>query len=443
VSDAARPRIVIVGAGFAGLEAARALAGTPAEITVIDRRNYHLFQPLLYQVATAALSPADIAWPIRRLLRGQSNARVIMGRVAGIDRERRLVRLEDGATVPYDHLVLATGARHAYFGRDEWEGRAPGLKKIDDATDIRCRILTAFEQAETTADAQERRRLLTFVVVGGGPTGVEMAGAIAELARHTLASDFRRIDPRLARVILVEGGPRLLASFHERLSHRAARALGRLGVEIRLGHPVTAVDEAGVAFAGERVEAATVIWAAGVAASPAGRWLGAETDRAGRVKVAPDLTLPGAPEISVIGDTALVTGPDGRPVPGVAAAAKQMGRHAGRRLARLVAGRAPDAGPFRYRDPGAMATIGRGTAVAEIGRLRVSGLPAWLLWAVVHVWFLIGTRNRLAVVQDWAWTYLTYARGARLITGATSTLPRHAGERAPPQAASIPRAGAA
>lgn len=418
----ARPRIVIVGAGFAGLACARALAGAAAEVTVIDRRNYHLFQPLLYQVATAALSPADIAWPIRRLLRGQTNARVVMARVTGVDVAGRAVLTESGARFPYDHLVIATGARHAYFGREDWEPFAPGLKKIDDATLIRCRILSAFEAAETEADAAERRRRLTFVVVGGGPTGVEMAGAIAELARLTLARDFRRIDPRAARVVLVEAGPRLLAAFDPRLSARAARALARLGVELRLGAPVTGCDAEGVTVAGQRIPAGMVVWGAGVAASPAGRWLGAETDRAGRVRVLPDLTLPGHPEISVIGDTALVAGPDGRPVPGVAAAAKQMGVHAGRRVARILAGR-PAAAPFRWRDPGAIATIGRNAAVAEIGRLRLSGFPAWALWALVHVYFLIGTRSRLAVAQSWAWTWLTSARGARLITGATTTRP--------------------
>ncbi|HEU0223594.1 MAG TPA: NAD(P)/FAD-dependent oxidoreductase [Paracoccaceae bacterium] len=423
MSPKALPRIVIVGAGFAGLAAARALAGAPAEITVVDRRNYHLFQPLLYQVATAALSPADIAWPIRRLLRGQGNARVIMGRVVDVDRAARSVLLEDGSRRAYDHLVLATGARHAYFGREEWEPHAPGLKKIDDATDIRRRVLTAFERAETETDPEERRRHLTFVVVGAGPTGVEMAGAIAELARHTLAADFRHVDPRLARVVLVEAGPRVLPAFDPSLSERAAEALARLGVELRLGSPVTDCGPHAVAIGAEHIPTATIVWAAGVAASPAGKWLGAETDRVGRVRVAPDLTLPGAPEISVLGDTAFVTGADGSPVPGVAPAAKQMGAYAGARLARIVRGLPPPPEPFRYRDAGAMATIGRGAAVAEIGRLRFSGFIAWLLWAVVHVYFLIGNQSRLAVAQNWIWTYLTYARGARLITGATTTHP--------------------
>jgi NADH dehydrogenase FAD-containing subunit len=367
-------------------------------------------------VATAALSPADIAWPIRKLLSHQSNARVLMGRVTGIDRAAHRVLLDDGRSIPYDHLILATGARHAYFGRDEWEGHAPGLKKIDDATLIRQRVLVAFEHAENETDAAERRRLLTFVVVGGGPTGVEMAGAIVELARHTLARDFRTIDPGSARVILVESGPRVLAAFHPDLSARAEAQLRALGVEVHLGHPVTECGPEGVTVAGRHIAARTVVWGAGVAASPAAKWLGVEADRAGRIKVLPDLTVPDLPEVSAVGDTALAMRPDGRPVPGVAAAAKQMGAYTGTRIARLLAGKKAKP-PFRYRDLGAMATIGRNAAIAEIGRLRLSGRVAWLLWAIVHVYFLIGTRNRLAVAQSWAFTYLTHARGARLITG--------------------------
>jgi NADH dehydrogenase FAD-containing subunit len=419
---AGRPVVVIVGAGFAGLEAARALARAPCDVVVLDRRNYHLFQPLLYQVATAALSPADIAWPIRRLLAGQANARVMMGRVTAVDREASCVLLEDGGRIPYDHLILATGARHAYFGRDDWEEPAPGLKKIDDATLIRHRVLLAFEKAEAETDAEERRRLLTFVVVGGGPTGVEMAGAIAELARHTLARDFRNIDPGSARVVLVEAGPRVLAAFEPMMSDKAAAQLRRLGVELMLDSRVTACDAGGVEIEGKRVAARTVVWGAGVEASPAAKWLKAEADRAGRVKVAPDLTVLGMPEVSVVGDTALALKPDGKPVPGVAAAAKQMGKYAGDRIARLLTGR-PAPAAFAYRDFGAMATIGRNAAVAQIGRLRLSGRTAWLLWALVHVYFLIGTRNRLTVAQSWAWTYVTHARGARLITGPTGTPP--------------------
>lgn len=419
-TGAALPQVVIVGAGFAGLAAARALARSPCEVTVVDRRNYHLFQPLLYQVATAALSPADIAWPIRRLMAGQANARVVMGRVTGVDTARRAVQVEGHRDVAYDHLVLATGARHAYFGRDDWEGVAPGLKKIDDATLIRHRVLIAFERAEAETDAEERRRLLTFVVIGGGPTGVEMAGSIVELARHTLSMDFRRIDPGSARVVLIEAGPRVLPSFSPDLSASAKAQLERLGVEVRTDSRVTGCDEGGVDAAGERIEARTIIWGAGVAASPAAKWLGVQGDRVGRVPVEPDLTVPGLPEVSVVGDTAAVMRADGRPVPGVAAAAKQMGTHAGRRIAALLQGQKLP-GAFVYKDYGAMATIGRNAAVAGFGRLRLSGRTAWFLWALVHVYFLIGTRNRLGVAQDWAWTYLTHARGARLITEPTGT----------------------
>lgn len=412
------PRVVIVGCGFAGLAAARGLAGAPCRVTVVDRRNYHLFQPLLYQVATAALSPADIAWPIRALLARQANAEVELGRVTGVDRAGRAVLVDDRRRLPFDHLILATGARHGYFGREEWEEVAPGLKKIDDATLIRQRLLLAFERAEIEPDPAERARLLTFVVVGGGPTGVEMAGAIAELARHALAADFRRIDTRLARVVLVEAGPRVLASFPADLSDAARKALEQLGVEVRCGRPVTACDRCGVVVDGARIEARTIVWGAGVAASPAGRWLDAKTDRAGRVEVGPDLALPGDPRIFVVGDTASLR-QDGAPVPGIAPAAKQMGAYAARVILADLAGR-PRPGPFRYRHQGNLATIGRKAAVAEIGQLRMSGLPAWLLWATAHVWFLIGWRNRLVVALAWLWSYITYDRGARLITGASS-----------------------
>lgn len=412
---APRPRVVVVGAGFGGLTAARELAKAPVEVIVIDRRNYHLFQPLLYQVATAGLSPADIATPIRAILRGQGNASVVLGRVIGVDRAAREVIL-DNCRVAYDYLVIATGARHAYFGHDEWEAVAPGLKKIDDATDIRRRILLAFEKAETAMRDEDRRRLLTFAVIGAGPTGVEMAGAIAELARVALAADFRAIDPRQARILLVEAGARVLPGFPESLSTVAWRSLEKLGVEVRTGAAVTACDEVGIAIGAERIPAGCVVWAAGVAASPAAKWLDAEADRAGRVKVAPDLSLPGSPDLFVIGDTAHTAGPDGRPLPGIAPVAKQQGAYVARTIAARLRGRA-DMPPFRYRHLGSLATIGRKAAVADFGRLRLSGRVAWLLWGGVHILFLIGFRNRVAVLLDWLWAYVTFQRGARLITG--------------------------
>jgi len=411
----ARPHIVIVGAGFGGLAAAHGLAVADADITVIDRRNYHLFQPLLYQVATAGLSPAQIAQPIRSILRKAANVRVIMGRVTGVDRHARVVRLED-REVTYDTLVLATGSRHAYFGHDEWEHVAPGLKKIDDATGIRRRILSAFENAEQASDPEARRRFLTFVVIGAGPTGVEMAGAIAELAHVALRYDFRTINPRDARIVLVEAGPRVLAAFPPMLSAAAQRALERLGIEVRLGTPVTRCDEQGVTIGEAHLPAATIIWAAGVAASSAGRWLGAEKDRVGRVMVGPDLTLPGHPEIFCIGDTAHALGADGQPLPGLAPVAKQQGAYVARVLRARLAGR-PAPGPFRYRNYGTMATIGRRAAVADFGWLKLDGTLAWLLWGIVHISFLIGFRNRLVVLLDWLWSYVTFRSGARLITG--------------------------
>ncbi len=428
---APRPRVVIVGAGFGGLEAARALARADADVTVIDRRNYHLFQPLLYQVATAALSPAEIAWPIRGLLSQQRNARVVMCRVTGIDREDRAVLTDDGRRFAYDYLVLATGARHAYFGREDWAGVAPGLKKVDDATGIRARVLTAFERAETCDDPAERDRLLTFVVVGAGPTGVEMAGAIAELARRALARDFRHIDPKATRTVLVEAGPRVLPAFDPRLSEKAKAQLERLGVEVRLRSPVTECSAEGVCVGGEAIGARTIVWAAGVMASPAARWLGAPADRAGRLLVAPDLSVPGHPGVYAIGDTVSLPGADGRPVPGVAPAAEQMGRHAGRAIAARIAARYRGAQAFRYRDEGSIATIGRGAAVAEIRGVRLSGFAAWMIWAVAHIWFLIGARNRVVVGLTWAWTYLTHRRGARLITGPAPAMTETAPERAP------------
>jgi NADH:ubiquinone reductase (H+-translocating) len=414
-SPAARPRIVIVGAGFGGLSAAKGLARANVDVTIVDQHNYHLFQPLLYQVATAALSPADIASPIRSILARQKNATVLLAQVSGIDLAGRRVLAGD-RQVDYDFLIVATGAQHAYFGHDDWEPVAPGLKSIDDATALRGRILLAFEKAESEVDPQRRRALLNFVVVGGGPTGVEMAGAIAELARKALKADFRTIDPGSARIILVEAATRLLTPFDPRLSEAALKSLEQLGVEVRLGQAVTDCDESGVALGADHIPAATIVWAAGVAASAAGVWLGAKTDRAGRVEVEPDLSLPGRPEIFVIGDTALVEAADGKPLPGVAPVAKQQGAYVARLLIGRLSGGAPP--PFRYRDFGILATIGRKHAVVQMGSLRLTGFIAWLLWCFAHIYFLIGFRNRLVVVLNWAWNYFTFQRGTRLITGA-------------------------
>ena len=410
-----RPRVVIVGAGFGGLQAAKALARAPADVIVVDRQNHHCFQPLLYQVATAALSPADIAWPIRHILRTQRNATVLMEEASAVAVDENLVRTNFG-NIAYDYLVLATGAMHSYFGHDEWAQYAPGLKRIEDATRIRRSILIAFEQAELIADAAERRRLLTFVIVGGGATGVEMAGAIAEIARQTLAADFRHIDPRNARILLIEAGPRLLPTFPPEQSDYVRAALMRGGVDVKTDTRVNACDARGVATDGGRIDAGTVIWAAGVIASPAARWLGAEADRAGRVKVAPDLSLPGHPEIFVIGDAATVADSAGKPVPGIAPAAKQMGHYVGTLIAARIAGRI-ETGPFRYTHLGELATIGRRAAVVKLGRLQLQGFIGWVFWAAVHIYFLIGVRNRFIVAFSWLWTYLTFQRGARLITG--------------------------
>jgi NADH:ubiquinone reductase (H+-translocating) len=410
----ARHRVVIVGAGFAGLSAAQGLARTNVDVVIIDRQNHHLFQPLLYQVATAGLSPADIASPIRSILRSQNNAEVVLADVTGVDLENRAVLTAD-RRMTYDTLILATGASHAYFGNDAWASVAPGLKTIDDATALRRKILIAFERAETEPDPEEQRRLQTFIVIGGGPTGVEMAGAIAELAKRTMAADFRHIDPRKTRVVLIEGGQQLLGAFDPALSEKARLALDRIGVDVRLGRPVIGCDDRGVSFGDTRIESRTIVWAAGVQASLAGRWLGAETDRAGRVKVGPDLTLAGHPEVFVIGDTAHVNGGDGKPLPGIAPVAKQQGKDASRRIRARLQGRTrPD---FRYRDSGSMATIGRKSAVAHIGKFKLSGLLAWLIWCVAHVYFLIGFRNRFIVAASWMWNYVTFQRGARLITG--------------------------
>ncbi len=420
--------MVIVGAGFGGLEAARALARAPCEVTLVDRTNHHLFQPLLYQVATAALAPNDIAWPVRSIFRGRRNVTVLMAEVAGVDTAARRVRTVEGPAIPYDALVLATGATHSYFGHEEWAEAAPGLKTIDDATDIRRRLLLAFERAEIAADEEARRRLLTFAVIGGGPTGVELAGAMAELARHALAEEFRHVDPRRARVVLIEAGPRLLPTFPEELSEEARRSLERKGVQVLTGTRVTGCDPAGVRCGEERIPASTVVWAAGVTASPAGDWIGAERDRAGRILVGPDLSVPGHPEIFAIGDLAAVRDAEGRPVPGNAPAAKQMGRHVGRLLAARAAGR-PAPPPFAYRHQGDLATIGRRSAVVAIGRFRLRGLLGWWFWGIAHIWYLIGFRSRVIVSFEWLWSYLTLQRGARLITGAPPSVPAAAGRR--------------
>jgi NADH dehydrogenase len=412
----ARPRVLILGAGFGGLSAAKALRTAPCDVVVIDRRNYHLFQPLLYQVATAALSPAEIASPIRSILSRQKNARVLMARVTGIDAARKRVLLSDGREQPFDFLVVATGARHAYFGHDDWESCAPGLKKIEDATDIRRRILLAFERAEAADGPEARKALLTFVVIGGGATGVEMAGAIAEVAHWALADEFRAIDPTQARVVLIEAGPRLLPAFPEDLAEHARKALVKLGVEVELGRAVEACDPGGILYGGRRLDARTIMWAAGVQASPAAKWLGAPKDRAGRVLVENDLSVPGHPDIFVVGDTAAVKDAKGQPVPGIAPAAKQMGKHAARVIAARLAGRT-EAKPFRYRHAGSLATIGRSAAIADFGWLKVKGWLAWWLWGIAHIYFLIDFRSRFIVALQWLWSYLTYRRGARLITG--------------------------
>lgn len=417
MTERAEPfRVVIVGAGFGGLEAARALARAPAEITLIDRQNHHLFQPLLYQVATAALSPGDIAWPVRAVFRRQRNLAVVMAEATGVDADARVVHAGDGLSFPYDALLLATGATHSYFGRDDWAPVAPGLKTIEDATDIRRRLLLAFERAEVTADEAERRRLLTFVVIGGGPTGVELAGAMVELAHHAMPREFRRINPAEARVVLVEAGPRVLPTFPEELSVVAHRSLERMGVQVRTNTRVTDCGAAGVECGDERIGASTVVWAAGVVASPAGAWIGAERDRQGRIRVGPDLSVPGLPDVFAVGDLVTATDGKGRPVPGNAPAAKQMGRHVGRVLAARAAGR-PAPAPFAYRHHGDLATIGRRSAVVELGKIRLTGFVGWVFWGIAHIYYLVGFRSRVVVSFEWLWSYLTFQRGARLITG--------------------------
>jgi len=413
-----RRRVVIIGGGFGGLHAARALRGAPFDITLVDRTNHHLFQPLLYQVANTSLAPSDIAAPIRWILRQQRNLTVLLGDVTHIDVVARRVHVGGHAEpLAYDALVIATGARHAYFGHDAWEPHAPGLKTMEDALEMRRRMLLAFERAEWTEDADERRALTTFVIIGGGPTGVELAGTLPEFARVALRPDFRRFDAGAARVVLIEGGPRLLATLPERVSATAKRDLEKIGVEVRLNALVTAVDAEGVVAGGERLRARVVFWAAGNAASPLGRTLGVPLDRAGRVLVEPDLSVPGRPEIFVVGDLAAVRWMDGEWVPGVAPAAMQMGAAAGRNLARRLRGEPTE--PFRYVNKGEMATIGRNKAVAVFGRrLAITGRPAWLLWLFVHIMYLVGFRNRLSVLLQWAYAYLTFQRGVRLVTEA-------------------------
>ena len=410
-----RPRVVIVGAGFGGLAAAQALRRAPVDITLVDKRNHHLFQPLLYQVATAALSPADIAAPIRGILGRNLNTRVLLERVTGVDTASKQVQLGNGAPIGYDWLVLATGARHSYFGRDEWAEHAPGIKTIDDATAVRRKVLLALERAETETDKDKRHALLTFVVIGGGPTGVEMAGAIAELARKSVSRDFRSITPHCSRVILIEGGPRLLAAFPEALSAKARHAIESLGVEVRLNARVSGIGSDHVRVGDETIPAFTAVWAAGVTASPAAEWLRAECDRAGRVSVGADLRVPGIEDVFVIGDTASCPGPKGTPLPGVAPVAKQQGRHVAATIKAALAG--SPSRPFRYRDYGNLATIGRRRAVIDFGRLRLSGGTAWLIWCVAHIFFLVGFRSRLIVGLSWLWNYVTFERSARLITG--------------------------
>ncbi|MGI6245768.1 MAG: NAD(P)/FAD-dependent oxidoreductase [Pseudochelatococcus sp.] len=410
-----RHHVVVIGAGFGGLHLVHRLSGAGVRVTLIDQRNHHLFQPLLYQVATTILATSEIAWPIRRLFRDRKEVSTLLARVVGVDTARRVVELEDGDSVGYDTLVVATGARHAYFGHDEWETVAPGLKTLEDATTIRRRLLLAFERAEREPDPAKREALLTFGVIGAGPTGVELAGIIAELAKQTLWQEFRNIDTRKARVMLIEAGPRVLAAFPEDLSTYAAEALKKRGVELRLGQPVSDCTGEGLRIGDEFIPCRTSVWAAGVAASPAAGWLGVEGDRAGRVPVRPDLTLADRPEIFVIGDTAAVKAPDGGPVPGIAPAAKQQGEYVARLIrARLAGERAPE--PFHYRHQGNLATIGKGAAVVHMGRLRLRGGLAWWVWGIAHIFFLIGTRSRAAVAWSWLWSYLTGQHSARLIT---------------------------
>jgi len=412
-NSAHKHRVVVIGGGFGGLAAIQRLKGADVDITVIDRRNHHLFQPLLYQVATTSLSPSEIAWPIRMLVKNRQEVTTLLGNVTGIDKAAQLVELEDGATVPYDSLVIATGVRHAYFGHDDWEPFAPGLKTLEDATAMRRRLLLAFELAERETDPEARRALLTFAIIGAGPTGVELAGAITELAQVTLRNEFRSIRPEEARVVLIEAGPKVLANFRESLSAYALEALKRLRVDVHLGQPVTEVTADSVTYGGTVLKAHTIIWAAGVLASPAAKWLGVEADRAGRVKVNPDLTIPGSPNVFVIGDTAAIS-TGGKPVPGIGDAAKQGGKYAASVIrARLDGKQLP---PFSYTHLGDIATIGRHAAVIDFGWLQLTGWIGWWAWGAAHIYFLIGIKNRLSVALSWLWILLSGHRSARLMT---------------------------
>jgi len=425
-SEQARPsglhRVVIVGAGFGGLQATHRLKGAPVSITLVDRRNHHLFQPLLYQVATASLATSEIAWPIRYLLRDRPEVTTLFATVSGVDAAAKRVLLDDGDALPYDTLVLATGARHAYFGHDEWEPFAPGLKTLEDATTLRRRILVAFERAERETDPERRAALLTFVIIGAGPTGVELAGTIAELARDTLPPDFRNIDTQAARVVLIEAGPRVLAGFADDLSAYALRSLESLGVEVVLGQAVTECSVDGVVYGGNMLAAKTLIWAAGVRASSAAEWLGAPADRAFRLQVEPDLTVPGHPDIFAIGDTVTINGPDGQPVPGIAPAAKQQGVYVADVIKARLRGETP--GPFRYQHAGSLAQIGKRKAVIDFGRFKLRGTIAWWIWGIAHIYFLIGLRNRLSVAISWLWIHARDQRAARLITQGSSKVVR-------------------
>jgi NADH dehydrogenase len=414
--------VVIVGGGFGGLECALGLKGAPVKITLVDRRNHHLFQPLLYQVATASLATSEIAWPIRHLMRDRSEVTTLFATVCGVDADNKRVLLDDGDTLAYDTLVLATGARHAYFGRDEWEPFAPGLKTLEDATTLRRRILVAFERAEREPDPEKCAALQTFVIIGAGPTGVELAGTIAELARETLPPDFRNIDTHQARVVLIEAGPRVLAGFADDLSAYAQRALESIGVEVILGQAVTECSADGVVYDGKRLQARTLIWAAGVRASPAAEWLNAAADRAGRLQVLPDLTVPGHPDIFAIGDTITIADSQGKPVPGIAPAAKQQGRYVATSIKARLSGQTTK--PFRYSHSGSLAQIGKRKAVIDFGAIKLRGTIAWWIWGIAHIYFLIGLRNRLSVAISWLWIHARNQRAARLITQGSSKVAR-------------------
>jgi NADH:quinone reductase (non-electrogenic) len=434
------PHVVIIGAGFGGLACAAKMGGTNIRVTIIDRQNYHLFVPLLYQVATAALSPADIAEPVRKILSRYWNIDVMLGEVTGIDTARRTVFLADGKVVPYDRLVIATGSVYSYFGHDEWAKIAPGLKSIEDARQIRTRLLLSFEQAEMSADTEQQKALMTTVIVGGGPTGVEMAGAIAELARYALARDFRRIDPRSANIVLVEAAPRILGGFPERLASYAHKSLERHGVTVLTQHSVEGIDAGGVTVNGRYIPAGTIIWGAGIKASSAGQWLGAETDKAGRIRVNPDLSIPGVEGVYALGDTALALDEHGSPLPGLAQVAKQQGNYLGYWLAANIL-RGERMPPFRFKNRGNTAVIGRSAAIFDFGKMQLKGWFAWILWAIIHVYLLIGFENRLLVSMQWVWHYLTYERGARLIAGGAPMPPMKADPAARPAAAAASTGG--